>query len=307
MTSSIPLKQEFLKFPLFKIVKDGIPEKTFIVESLAGESIQFQPWVAGIALKRYAKICSQEFFTILRFLIPDFEQIPANEFCEILPLSGALYYQISESFELIFNKPLPRVYLGARRYRTDTGWTAKISYKNLDVLPKNPFLILGDTIATGQTLYATFKEIKANINNEDPQTIAIFSIAGALPGIKMIKKISESIFPNTPMYVILVNALFGLDENGTDMPWLHPDTIYPEEYHKKILDNYGDFLGQKWCTIWDWGDRANNPLKHLSELKEIIEKDYKETKTIEIKEKLELFLEQVNQEILIITSKLSKL
>lgn len=115
-----------------------------------------------------------------------------------------------------------------------------------------------------------------------------------MPGVKLMKKV-ENMFNDVPVYMFLANAIFGLEDNGTDMPWLHHETITTPFILEKAVDNYGYYLAEKWCPIWDWGNRSNNPLRHLIEMKEIIEK-YKED-TSEFKQNLHFFEEKIATQI----------
>ena len=78
------------------------------------------------------------------------------------------------------------------------------------------------------------------------------------------KKLADKV--DIPIYMFFSNAIFGVESNGTDMPWLHPGTIVSPSVRKQAESVYGPDLGKRWCSIWDWGDRAKHPLKHLDEL-----------------------------------------
>jgi hypothetical protein len=222
------------------------------------------------------------------------QNVNPESFCNVIPLSGSLYYHISDAFFNVFNKAIPQAFIGVRRNFRDNQWVADISYRNIDSLPENPFLIIGDTIATGSTLFSILHEIKKE--TEHIEGIAIFSIASGLPGIKLMKKM-EKIFGGTKIFMYQTNAIFGLEENGTDMPWLHPETITTEDLREKAIENYGSFLAEKWCTIWDWGERCNASSKYLETLEETINRYLK---MIEIddntKKKLLFFLTNVMSE-----------
>ena len=78
-----------------------------------------------------------------------------------------------------------------------------------------------------------------------------------------------------PIYLFFSNAIFGVESNGTDMPWLHPGTIMSPEIRSLAIDAYGEELGRRWCCIWDWGDRAKHPIKHLEKILELCETELK--------------------------------
>jgi hypothetical protein len=295
------------KNPLYIIQGDKLlPDKTYFFYSDDSLYIQFSPWLtANSGLGQYSRLSCETFLRLLFSHHKELSNINPTSFCEIIPLTGSLHYRFADAFYNVFNRAIPRVFLGVKRFYRDDRWVAECNYLNIDALPKkNPFLFIADTIATGSTLLTLMKEVRNVIEPSEVIGLAFFSIAGALPGIRRIKEIG-SFFPNAKVYVYLANALFGLAENGTDMPWLHPDTITSTDIKEKAIENYSEYLATNWCTIWDWGNRSNDPLAHLTEMKELIQQF--ETRGIEYdqvtKTKLQFFKKKISKEI----SKMNKL
>ncbi len=57
--------------------------------------------------------------------------------------------------------------------------------------------------------------------------------------------------------------------DGTDLRFLYPDAVMPQETRKRILDRYGEFLGLEMkCAVFDWGTRCKNPARHYREFLE---------------------------------------
>ena len=286
------------KEKLYQVDRDDVPEKTFFFNSPEALEIQFSPWLTtNSGLKQLSLKTSESFLRLLFSNHSELRNINPESFCEVVPLSGALYYSLADAFYNTFNRAIPQAFLGVRRHYRDNKWVADISYRNIDSIPveKEPFLLISDTIATGSTLFSLLHEIKKEIEPNHIQGIAIFSIAGALPGIRLLKKM-EKMFPKT--YIYSANAIFGLDDNGTDMQWLHKDTITTPEIRNKAIENYGPFLAQHWCNIWDWGDRGNNPLVYLRDTEEMIIR-YQQHEDLDTltQEKLKFFLNKVQNEI----------
>lgn len=281
---------------LFKLTRTDLPENTYIFVSEPSALIHFNPHLTTISgLRKHALKASQEFLQHLTTVKPELLDIPLSAFSEVVALSGGLYYKIADAFSKMFGSNLPQCFLGVKRRATeDGGWVADVSYKNLDSLREKPFLLMGDTIATGSTLEATFNLLKEKVDPSSVRGVALFSIAGALPGIQAFKAATKDF---SDVYVFLSNALFGLSTNGTDMPWLHPETVAIPSVLERAQKIYGQWLAENWCTIWDWGDRANNPAQHHHELAAIIERDFGRAPTPEVREKLLYFREELNKEV----------
>ena len=277
---------------LYKVIAPDLLTNTFIFTNKDALDIQFRPWLtSNSGLGDFARKSTETFLRVFfDHQREELSQINPESFCNVIPLSGSLYYYVGEAFYNVFKRSIPQVFIGVRRNFRDNHWVADVSYRNIDSLPENPFLLIGDTIATGSTLFAILHEIKREV--EHIKGIAIYSIAGGIPGIQLLKKM-EKIFGGTKIYLYQANALFGLMENGTDMPWLHSETITTPELRQQAIDNYGFYLGERWCTIFDWGERCNNSAKHLETLEETIQRYL----TFEIdeltKSKLEIFYNQV--------------
>ena len=280
---------------LYKVSSPDLLEETYLFTNEDALKLQFCPWItSNSGLTTYSLRASEMFLKIFfEQHKEELQQINPESFCDLVPLSGSLYYKISEAFYKVFNRALPQAFIGVRRNFRDNHWVADISYRNVDSLPEKPFLIIGDTIATESTLFAILHEIKREV--EHIEGIAIFSIASGLPGARLVSKM-EKIFGGTPIFLYQTNALFGLMENGTDMPWLHPETITTEAMRKRAIENYGEYLAEKWCTINDWGERCNSSSKYLDTLTETI-KRYQTFNIDDLtKRKLNYFLEKTKEE-----------
>ncbi|MGV9204854.1 MAG: hypothetical protein ACOC44_12650, partial [Promethearchaeia archaeon] len=163
-----------------------------------------------------------------------------------------------------FHESLKQCFIGARRTldKAEDQWVTELSYLNFEAFPTNPVILLGDTIATGGTIQ---KIIKTAVNHaRDPQAIILYSIAGSVLGAYKLHQLEQKL--GVPIYSFFSNALFGVEPNGTDMPWLHPVTVMTSEIRQKAIQTYGSKLGREWCAVWDWGERAKDPQSHLRNL-----------------------------------------
>ncbi|NHI84034.1 MAG: hypothetical protein EAX81_07010 [Candidatus Thorarchaeota archaeon] len=248
---------------------------TYIIESPSALRILLEPWAVGSRLANLARSSTIDFLRVAYQLCPELARSTFETVVEIVPLAGSLYYSLAEAFEEVFGETINRCFIGARRHLTTTGWVTELSYENFEAMPHDPVLLIGDTIATGSTIE---RIVNSSIDHSSSiRAIVIYSIAGGLVGAVRIREMAQRI--NIPTYLFYSNAIFGVEPNGTDMPWLHPGTIATIENQAKARAVYGPDLGCRWCSIWDWGDRAKNPLKHLEELLERCKTELKQTES----------------------------
>ncbi|MFW9965653.1 MAG: hypothetical protein ACFFEA_00730 [Candidatus Thorarchaeota archaeon] len=249
---------------VLKIESEYLPSSTYIIESSSALQILLEPWMVGSKLTTFARNSSIDFIRAAFDLVAELREASLRAITEVVPLAGALYYSIAEAFDRVFGETISRCFIGARRHLTPTGWKTDLSYKNFEALSPSPVVLIGDTIATGGTIESI---IEATMNQaSNVRAILVYSIAGGLLGAVRLKEIADTIDP--PIYTFYSNAIFGVEANGTDMPWSHPGTIVSPEMKQKAEDAYGTDLARRWCSVWDWGDRAKHPLKHLDELLE---------------------------------------
>lgn len=246
------------------IKNEELLHHTYIIESPRALRILLEPWTVGSRLANLARASTVDFLRVAYNLCPELRSSAFDSVAEVVPLAGSLYYSLAEAFEAVFGETINRCFIGARRHLTTTGWVTELSYENFEAMPQSPVLLIGDTIATGGTIERIVDS--AIGNSPDIRAIVIFSIAGGVIGAIRIKEMALRI--GIPTYLFYSNAIFGVESNGTDMPWLHPGTIVTPENRAKAEAVYGFDLGRRWCSIWDWGDRAKHPLKHLEELLE---------------------------------------
>jgi hypothetical protein len=249
---------------VLRIDSEYLLPSTYIIESPSAMQILLEPWMVGARLANLARESSADFIRAAFDLVPELQEVSLSSFTEVVPLAGALYYKMAEAFACVFGETISRCFIGAGRHLTSTGWKTDLSYKNFEALPPSPVILIGDTIATGGTIESI---IDATLSQaSDVRAILVYAIAGGLLGAIRLKEMADKIEP--PIYTFYSNAIFGVEANGTDMPWLHPGTIVTSETKQKAEEVYGSDLARRWCCIWDWGDRAKHPLRHLEELLE---------------------------------------
>jgi hypothetical protein len=252
------------KIRLLRVKSEHLLPHTYIIESPSALQILLKPWWVGAVLANSARESSEDFLRAAFGIIKEFRNSTIDTVTEVVPLAGALYYSLAEAFEAVFGETINRCFLGAKRQLSESGWVTDLSYLNFEAMTTRPLILIGDTIATGGTIE---RIIDATLeHSSEVRAIAVYSIAGGLKGAVRLKHLADRI--QIPVYTFYSNAIFGVEPNGTDMPWLHPGTIVSPEIRDEAEAVYGPYLGRRWCSIWDWGDRSKHPLKHLHELLE---------------------------------------
>ncbi|MFW9996381.1 MAG: hypothetical protein ACFFD4_30340 [Candidatus Odinarchaeota archaeon] len=255
------LKQ--LSASFYRIDDILLPENTFLLIEESAKAILLSPWITGLKLRDRARESSTSFLKALFKISSEFQGCKAINVVEIVPLAGSLYYDMNGAFANVFSHQLQMCFVGAKRYLKNGVWDTHMDYFNLEAMPDNPFILIGDTIATGGTIVRLLENILENL--EKIRGVAIFTICGALEGGKRLKTIEKKVREKKgEFYLVYANAAFGLAENGTDMPWLHKDTITIDILADEARNVYGE-LADKFCAVWDWGQRAKSPIAHLKE------------------------------------------
>lgn len=263
-----PIKLNTTEIRGYQLSKEMIAsERCFLIESLHARKILTNPFLGGPKLislaKQAVKDCLDFFFNYYS------TSVRLCSLAEVVPLSGSLTYDLMNAFYDLFSLPLKRNFVGIRRKQDSTGeWLVETSYTNFEGLTEDVEMILiGDTIATGVTLSELIRMIQEKMDK--PLIFVIISIAGTLKGARRLVELEGELnvnFPGTKLWCLFTEAYFGLEENGTDMPINHPDSVVCPDLRKEALGKLGPFLARYLCSILDWGKRTNAPKKHLNEL-----------------------------------------
>jgi len=256
---------------IFRLKDPLLTKSCYLVESEAAKEILTNHFIVGTPLvhksHQAVKDCLKAYSDLLVY------SSSASRIAEVVPLSGALTYDLLNAYFEEFHQTINRCFVGIRRFqKPDGSWDTQASYSNFEGLSEETNLVfIGDTIATGVTMTKVVQMIQAHI--QSPVHFIIISIAGSLIGAQRIIRLEKSLqssFPGTTIHCFFTQAYFGLEANGTDMPILHPDTITTEEFKDYTRAKIGDYLGRNLCSVLDWGKRTNSPQKHLEELNQVL-------------------------------------
>jgi hypothetical protein len=228
---------------LTPIVIDGV-EKAYIMRNPHLEKLLFNRNVIGLDFTKNCELASQDFLMHFESEIsPLFDNVS-----ELVILSKGLYYWMHNAYQASFSRNLEANFVVTSRVEVHAeSASVQVNYSNFDVPVSN--LIIGDTIASGETICATLREYQKarRIDN-----VFIFSIVGSRVGGQAIAKFCKA--NNIEATIVYGLAAFGLATNGFDLSFLHPDTITFPEYielankifHGKPVSSAG----------WDFGTQA---------------------------------------------------
>jgi hypothetical protein len=262
-------------YRMYKVGDKSLPDETYILGCDAASEILYSPQMAGKDLQDKMEDVAAAFIDAIGRTVLKGKR--TSQVTEVVFLSGGLYYQLNFGFKSRFGQALPQCFLGIKRQRVEGKegeFTAVATYENFESLPDNATVIIGDTIATGATLQKgiyhvldSFGERKYKLEN-----LVICSLACSVNGARILKEVEARVardFPGAKTYLFVTEELFHLMPDGTDLRFLYPDCIMPEETKKRILERYGEYLGKEMkCAVFDWGTRCKNPIKHYHEFLE---------------------------------------
>ena len=254
---------------VWRIRSDHFPASSYIIESDSALRILLEPWIVGAQLAYLARSSSVDFLRTAFAVSREFRDSNLENITEVVPLAGALYYNVAEAFEQVFGETVSTCFIGAKRHLTPSGWVTGLAYENFEAMPAKPVILIGDTIATGGTSESIIQSVLDH--RGDAKAVIVYAIAGGVRGAVRLKSLADRV--DVPFYLFYSNAAFGVEDNGTDMPWLHPGTICSPEVRNRAIEAYGPELGRRWCSVWDWGDRAKNPVRHLEQLRARCERE----------------------------------
>lgn len=248
---------------------------TYILCSEQERSILYSPHIAGIRLQEELDRLSEQFALVLGKRLSG---VPRGKICELVFLSGGLYYSISAGFKKAHGFALPQCFIGIQRSRIEGKageFRAMSGYENFESLPNCAHVVIGDTVATGSTLVKGMQLLldAAEDKGFSIASITVVTIAGSRQGAEKLAAIAEKhIFPQHPnckVSMIACEMLFHLMPDGTDLRFLMPGSAMPDESRREAERRYGKYLAKNMkCAVFDWGTRCKNPSEHYREFLE---------------------------------------
>src|SRR3989338_8722958 len=276
MMTEVKEVEKTKEYSLYQLSDEKLPPNTFIICSDPARAVLYAPYLAGKKLQDSMEKNSSIFSSILAKHV--LAGAVREQLCELVFLSGGLYYALNAGFKKEFGFALPQCFIGIQRQRVEGKegqFRAVAGYGNFESLPDNAHVIIGDTVATGSTLIKGIQLLLDEAENRGISlaSITILTLAGSAIGAQKLAKLSKTHIlpqhPNCKVYFFACEMLFHLMPDGTDMRFLMPDSIMPDESRQEALARYGQYLSENMkCAVFDWGTRCKNPGAHYREFLE---------------------------------------
>lgn len=273
-------------YALYRVSEEKMLPGTYIICSDASRAVLYSPHLVGKRLQDAMEKNASIFAGILSK--HTLSGVPRQEICELVFLSGGLYYALNHGFKRDFGFALQQCFIGIQRQRVEGKegeFRAVAGYENFESLPDNAHVVIGDTVATGSTLVKGIQLLldAAEEKGISIRSISVVTLAGSALGARKLAKLAKThIAPQHPGCKVSFYAcemLFHLMPDGTDLRFLMPDSIMPEESRQEALSRYGKYLSKNMrCAVFDWGTRCKNPRSHCREFLEYAESELRGAK-----------------------------
>ncbi len=277
--ASITLLKKHDYASVYSLKETEFPKKSYIITSDKFRHVLFKPYLAGKALQDAMEVAGEVFVRAISEIALKGERL--DSLVELVYLSGGLFYNIPTGFKRAHNFAIPQCFIGIQRVRIEGAegeFSARVGYENFEALPQNAVVIIGDTIATGATMFRGLQSLSNALEEKGirMKKLIICTLAGSPQGARKIQHAHEKLkiaHPDLETYFFAGEQLFTLMPDGTDLRFLEKDSIMPEETKKAILAEYGEWLGiNMQCAVFDWGTRCKNPKKHYHEFLEFTQR-----------------------------------
>lgn len=273
-------------YALYRVSDNGMLPDTYVICSDAARSVLYSPHLVGKKLQDAMEKNASIFASIASRR--ELAGVPRSSVCELVFLSGGLYYALNSGFKRDFGFALQQCFIGIQRQRVEGKegeFRAVAGYENFEALPDNAHVLIGDTVATGSTLVKGIQLLldAAEEKGVSLSGITVFTLAGSSVGARKLARLAKTHIlpqhPNCKVSLYACEMLFHLMPDGTDLRFLMPDSIMPEESGQEALSRYGKYLSKNMrCAVFDWGTRCKNPRAHCKEFLEYAESELRGAK-----------------------------
>lgn len=260
------------KAKLYKLDAAHLLNKYYVVTSASTRYLLNTPEVVGF--ENYDRMCNPT-----KVALEYFNQQQLISSANILTiLRGGLNYPLEEC---CYRAGIPvndMSFLSCERvFEGELITGLDIKYKKLSIINKGT-LIIGDIIATGDTLVKCLKYIVKEYRQTGAElrNIVFFTIGGTM-GITVLENLTEEFREYWPafegFYVVYHEGIFSTYKDkgvtGINLPFVDfywKDSVLAPEYREETLAN-DDALFEK-CTIYDGGARRYEIPEHYKEVME---------------------------------------
>ena len=208
------------------------------------EKMLFNRNLIGLKFSECCEAATQKF---LKHFEPEIKEA-GEDIAELMILTKGLYYWLHNAYAKVYNKNLQINFIYTSRAKvTEETVKVVVKTKNFDAIASN--LIIGDTVASGETICVALREY---LKYQELKQVFIFSIVGSKIGGQAISKFCKE--HGIKLNIIYGLAAFGLASNGFDLSFLHPDTVTQSKY---IVEAKEIFKGKQVSAAgWDFGSQS---------------------------------------------------
>ncbi|HQT45357.1 MAG TPA: hypothetical protein PLO51_05225, partial [Candidatus Micrarchaeota archaeon] len=216
---------------LYSVKEQGFPKNTYIISSEKFRHVLFKPYLAGKRLQDSMESAGEVFVRAISDTAIKGERL--DSLVELVYLSGGLFYNIPTGFKRVHNFAIPQCFIGIQRVRIEGSegeFSARVGYENFEALPKEAVVIIGDTIATGATMFRGLQSL-ANALDEKGirmKKLVVCTLAGSAEGARKIQHAHEKLkaaHPGLDTYLFAAEQFFTLMPDGTDLRFLEKNSI----------------------------------------------------------------------------------
>lgn len=244
------------RYELTETHVSGLP-RTFILESDSIDQLLVLPGrrLVGLGRQRLAFDATVTWFRALR----DQGLLPENprDVCTVTILAEGIGHNLPGALATVLGEQYHRGdnWIGVSRFALPKGdrdaytpFDASVNY--LRIHSNARVWCVLDTVATGATL---LRGLEAAFRNaRKPERILMATPAGSGAGMRRIAALCAG--ENVELILTFFGAIFGLWEDGTGLPWCHPDTILsgtPRSERNRVLTRrlYNNLPG--FCSVGD--------------------------------------------------------
>lgn len=295
-------------FEIYRLEEEGIAKDSYVVSNQAFRDVLYNPHLAGRRLQNRMKKAAVAATKAITKISLEEKGIKKSNLCELVFLSGGLFYELNHGFSMELEVSLPQCFLGISRHKVSGSrgdFEARVGYANFESLPDESTILIGDTLASGATIKKGIMELSkvAQENDKRIERIVFFSLAAPLRGARNFAEACEEIseiHDGLEYHFFGAQQIFHLMDDGTDLRFRGRDAIIPDDELDYSKKTWGEWLCSKMkCAIFDWGTRCKNPMRHWEEFEEFANEalqNCEDSKGIEVLERMLDELKEMREE-----------
>lgn len=265
----------------FTLTKVSIPglSSSFILESDSVDQFLLEPGRLLLGYERQKAAFTSTVSWLAAMQGNNLFPNDSNQLCTVTVMAEGAGHNLSGALSTVLGPN--KIYrgdnwIGVSRFALPTkaaeGYTdfdAKVNYIRLHSIA--PVWCLLDTVATGATLV---RGLEAAFHNaKKPERIIMGTPAGSVLGMRKIEDLCKS--EGVELHCTFFGAAFGLWEDGTGLPWCHPETVLSgTERSKKNRKRAGEIFNEipAFCSV---GDCSANFFDVQDALNNLVEEEEK--------------------------------